>query len=308
MAVSVPESPTALNVPESPFLSRLSTMTHYSPRPRGASDMFTPSIGASKGLTNINGKMMIKTAELITKTDGKRTVRLYQSYDKYFISTDVEKGKQLKIKEILNDNPYGIELSKLGIQNGWILTQIGKDEDATKLMYMIAKNRLLSLAKIGKKSGYDLTFQGKEIEINNKGPQILHSMSDHKQNIYHHDHSSHGSGIFIDEDCDFPMLPNQIDDIFVSEKKEDVVDYIPIDRGYLIVSLRLHIGNDGYIVAYKFLKYLRDENITDEMLSYDLYHTKYSWSLCETFFSEIMEYDHKRGNAIFEFMKKEALL
>ena len=62
------------------------------------------------------------------------------------------------------------------------------------------------------------------------------------------------------------------------------------------------------MVAYKFLKYLLDENITDKMLSYDLYQTEYSWSLCEGFFSEIMEYDHKRGKAVFEFIKKEALL
>jgi len=62
------------------------------------------------------------------------------------------------------------------------------------------------------------------------------------------------------------------------------------------------------MIAYKFLKYLKDENITDDMLSYDLYQTEYSWSLCEGFFSEIMEYDYERGNAIFKFMQKEALL
>ena len=313
-ALDVPDP--GCNAPESPFLSRLSTMTHYSPIPRMGSEMFTPSY-AGNGCTQLApiSDITMKTVELLHKSPGSRTVRLYESYDKYFTSVAAEKGRKLKIETILNDNPYGIEFGTLGIQNGWILTQIGHDEDATKLMYSICKNRMLSLAKIGKKSGYDLTFEGDEKKFDDDEvghPQILHSMSDYHT---HHRQDSLGSNFFIDDEDDFPMLPDQDDDILSDQsetKTEDDDDkkkvkdtYIPIDRGYLIVSLRLHVG---HIVAYKFLKYLKDENITDEMLSFDLYRTEYSWSLCEVFFSEIMNYDHERGKGIFRFMQKEALL
>ena len=324
MASKIQESPGGggLGVPvaESPLLSRLSTLTHYSPRPRD-SDLF-PSCSTpnDKNMTSIQGRMSIaRTVQILNKSNGSITVRLYESYDKYFSSTSVDSKKQFRIETIVIDNQYGADFAQTGIQNGWILTKIGHDEDATKLMYNIAKNRLLNLAKIGKKSGYSVTFEGEENNYNQdddddeKKPKILHSMSTSNNSV------GNASHIFIDDDNDLgPILPefenedkkiendnNNNNDKNKSKIKKSNDKYIEIDRGYLIVSMRLYLG---HIMAYKFQKYLKDENITDEMLSYDLYKTKYSWSLCEHFLSEIMEYDEKKGKAVFEFMKKEALL
>merc|ERR1712228_1123428 len=90
----------------------------------------------------------------------------YQTFELYFVPTSKDKGRQLAIKEIRDDNVCGIEFAKIGIKKGWVLTKIGHDVDATKLLYKVAKNRLKNL-KISKQYGYQLTFCGKELTAMN---------------------------------------------------------------------------------------------------------------------------------------------
>ena len=126
----------------------------------------------------------LKSLDLLEKSNGKRTIRLYQTFELYFVPTSKNKGRQFAIKEIRNDNICGIEFAKIGVEKGWVLTKIGQDEDATKLLYKVAKNRLFDLTKISKQYGYQLTFEGKELNAIDAEKE---SDDDKKQTIQKYD-------------------------------------------------------------------------------------------------------------------------
>jgi len=107
--------------------------------------------------------MTSKTVELVRQSTGKRIVRLFAPYERYFVASAKDhSGKQFRVQHILTHSDHGQNFLDLGIQSGWILTKIGYDEDTTNLRYCIVKNKLSLLAKQAKRNGYVLTFEGAE--------------------------------------------------------------------------------------------------------------------------------------------------
>eukprot|EP01083_Nonionella_stella_P085807 238046_1 len=206
-----------------PRTSSLLVNQSRTPLPRKTSDCFTPyepnpspnRKGNRLLAPNVPKESRSNILDLLEESKGKRTIRLYGTFELYFTPTDKHKGKQFAIKQIRNDSIYGIEFKKTGVKPGWILTKIGHDEDAKKLLYSITKNRLLQLAKIAKKCGYQLTFEGSEIE------PIAEEKQDADSNVNMdqiHIQNVNGNRVFIDDTDDLPMIPetnlatNQIDE------------------------------------------------------------------------------------------------
>eukprot|EP01084_Bolivina_argentea_P028602 53139_1 len=118
-----------------------------------------------------------KLIDIIISKDGFRNVQLFVDLSEYICSKKGINGKGLIINKFMN-NKYGLAMKNIGIDIGWKLIKIDK-QDTNKMSYFIIKNQLKNKCQMNKNKGYNVTFQYTEPT----SPKSIHVQSQLKYEL-----------------------------------------------------------------------------------------------------------------------------
>ena len=101
-----------------------------------------------------------KTCKLLLddKRNKVKKVKLFQTFDKFFVAEGNSKNRGFQVASITN-NEFGEAFSKMGIESGWRVTKIG-NTPLKMISFPMLKNQLISTGQKSGDKGYYLVFDG----------------------------------------------------------------------------------------------------------------------------------------------------
>ena len=201
-----------------------------------------------------------KTCKLLldNKKNKIKKVKLFQTYDKFFVAEGNSKNRGFQVASICN-NEFGKAFSKMGIDAGWRVTKIDKTQ-LKMISFPMLKNQLVSIGQKAGDKGYYLIFDGnppkKEDESKVEDNDGLPSL---------------GNAAPVSLGKNSVELINDYRDTKVLKIKHSLDKYIDFEavsgpKGYKISGFKAKFGNDlkqfGIDIGWRVCK-LGDKDVSN---------------------------------------------
>eukprot|EP01083_Nonionella_stella_P285888 973082_1 len=111
-------------------------------------------------VTNKKSYQSVKTCKLLLddKKNKMKKVKLFATYDKFFVAEGNSKNRGFQVASICN-NEFGKAFSKMGIISGWRVIKFG-NKPLQNISFAMLKNQLISQGQKAGDKGYYLMFDG----------------------------------------------------------------------------------------------------------------------------------------------------
>eukprot|EP01083_Nonionella_stella_P263290 894535_1 len=95
--------------------------------------------------------------------ENSKKIKLFQDFDKFFTASSATGTKGFCVFEMRN-NEFGIALSDLGVNAGWIITECENKKLGNKMFAML-KNQMVAISKKNSDRGYIVLFEKKKKSV-----------------------------------------------------------------------------------------------------------------------------------------------